>query len=250
MEILEQLNQLGLKGNEASAYLALLRLQKANPHQIAKEANIERTTVYKILEELAEKGLIAKSAEGKRLNYVAESPISIKHFIHKQESLIDCILPTLFAFSGSKKIRPVIKFYENIEGIKKALMDSLNCQEKLRRDFASVQDLVNFLGLRVITNQINERVKRGIYVRSLRCVSKNKNLSEKDWFLKKENQDILREVRYLDKLIQIKPTVMIYDHIVTMISTEKESFALVIESPELSGALKVLFDIAWENSKK
>jgi HTH-type transcriptional regulator, sugar sensing transcriptional regulator len=250
MEIFEQLAKLGIKGNEGKAYIALLKLQKANPHQIAKDAGIERTTVYKILDELAEKGFISKSIEGKRLYYLSESPLSIKHFFQKQENIAEQLIPVLSAFSGSKKLKPKIKFYENIYGIKKVIIDSLVCQEKIRRDFTSVEDLVKFLGGQIITNYINERVKRKISVKSLRCVSNKEKTSEKNWFLKNNNKDILREVRYLKETFLIKPTIMIYDHTVNIISTEKESYALVIQSAEFSQAMKVLFDIAWENSEK
>ena len=54
--------------------------------------------------------------------------------------------------------------------------------------------------------------------------------SEKDWYLKKENKDILREVRYLDIKTSFEPFISIYDHLVTIISSRRESFALVIEA--------------------
>ncbi len=128
-------------------------------------------------------------------------------------------------------------------------MDTLNCREKVRRDFASVENIVEFLGQRFIDRQIEERAKRGIKVRSLRCVSGKSDLERKDWYLRKENEDILREVRYLSREWSFEPVIFIHDHTITIISSKKESYALVIESKELSQALKILFDIAWESAK-
>ncbi len=249
MDIIKELKVLGLKPKLASAYLAALKLQQANAHQIAKEANIERTNIYNVLEELEETGLVTKSLKGKRLSYIAESPVKFKELLIKQENVLGQLLPILEALQGNKQIRPKIKLYENKEGIRKVLMDSLNSQEKLRRDFASVESIVDFLGLRFINNQIKERVKRGIHVRSLRCVPAGTKISEKDWFLKQDNKELLREVRYLDKSIRIAPAIFIYDHVIAIISSQKESFALVIESPDLSQAMKALFDIAWAQAR-
>jgi HTH-type transcriptional regulator, sugar sensing transcriptional regulator len=249
MDIIKEFKVLGLKPKLAAAYLAILKLQQANANQIAQEAKIERTNIYNVLEELGEMGLISKSLQGKRLSYIAESPVKFKQLLVKQESVLEQLLPVLEALQGNKQVRPKIKLYENKEGIRKVLSDSLNSQEKLRRDFAAVDTLVDFLGLRFINNQIKERVKRGIHVRSLRCVPAGKRVSEKDWFLKQGNKELLREVRYLDKSIQLNPTIFIYDHVVAIISSQKESFALVIESQDLSQAMKVLFDIAWATAK-
>lgn len=248
MDIIQSFNTLGLKPKLASAYLAILKLQKSNAHQIAKEANIERTNIYNVLEELEKKGLVSKTLDGKRLSYIAESPVKFKQLLLQQENVLGQLLPILEAMQGNKQIRPKIKFYESKEGIRKVLMDSLNSQEKLRRDFASVDSIVEFLGLRFINNQIKERVKRGIKIKSLRCRPQGKNISEKDWFLKRDNKELLREVRYLDESIQLSPVIIIYDHIVAIISSQAESFALVIESQDFSKAMKVLFDIAWIQS--
>jgi len=250
MEIEVKLEQLGLKRKEIRAYLALLKLQQANPHQIAKEAKVERTTIYKILDELTKRGLISQSMSGKRLNYFAESPEMLKTMLNEQQGIVSQILPYLSALQGSKGSRPVIKFYENRDAIRKILTESLNSQEKIRRDFAFVENVVDFFGLRFIHKQIEDRVKKGVHVHSLRRKLGGKQSPEKDWYLKQDNEKLLREVRYLPESIEFEPLIIIYDHIVAIISSKKESYALVIESQEFSQAMKSLFDIAWISAKK
>ena len=249
MEIESKLSHLGLKRNEIRAYLALLKLQRANPHQIAKEAKIERTTIYKILDELAERSLISKSMSGKRLSYYAESPETLKNMLSEQQNILSQVLPYLSALQGSRGSKPIIRFYENRDGIRKVLTDSLNSQEKVRRDFAFVENVVDFFGARFIHKQIEDRIKKGIHVRSLRRKSQGDKISEKDWHLKKSNEKMLREVRYLPEAIEFEPLIIIYDHVVAIMSSKKESYALVIESKEFSQAMKSLFDIAWGSVK-
>jgi sugar-specific transcriptional regulator TrmB len=204
MNIEQNLEYLGLKTKEIKAYLAILKLQKANPHQIAKEAGLERTTVYKLLDSLTERGLVSKSALGKRVTYTAESPKQLKQVLSKQESVVDQLLPFLSALQGSRGTKPVIKFYEHQDGIRQVLSDSLNCQEKVRRDFAFVETVVELFGLRFLHKHIEDRVKKKIIVKSLRRMPSGSKISEKDWYLKKDNKSILREVRYLPKSIKLR----------------------------------------------
>lgn len=250
MDINQLLAILGIKDNHAKAYLALLKLQTASPHAIAKEAGVERTTIYKIMEELSEKGLANKTVNGSRISYSAEHPNKFKEILENQGSAVSQLIPLLVALQGAKGMKPVIRFYDDLPGMRRVLMDSLNCQEKFRRDFALVDNVTDILGTRFIHNQIDERVRKGVRVQSLRCKKEVLPPSEKDWYLKKDNKDILREVRYLDIKTNFEPFISIYDHIVTVISSRKESFALVIESPEFAEAMKILFDIAWVSAKK
>lgn len=246
MDLIKQLQEIGLDGKKAQVYLGLLRLHEAAAQPIAKEAGVERTTVYKILHDLTQTGLATKIIKGKRISYLANPVPSLKTFLTKKENLLQAILPMLMAAQGDKKSRPRVRFYDNLESIRQVLLDSLECKEKLRRDYAFVENVVEFLGLRFIQNQINARVKRGLKVRSLRPLS---TTPEKDWFIKSENKDVLREVRYLKPTVQFEPLIMIYDNIAAVISSKKESYALVIESAEFAQAMKTLFDIAWAGGK-
>lgn len=250
MEIDTKLEHIGLTSKEIKAYLALLKLQSANPHQIAKEAKIERTTIYKILDDLTERGLISKSITGKKLSFFAESPEMLKNMLSEQQNIVNQVLPYLSALQGSKGSRPIIKLYENRDNIRKVLTESLNSREKVRRDFAFVENVVDFFGLRFIHKQIEDRIKKGIHVRSLRRNPKSNKISEKDWYLKKDNKELLREVRYLPASIEFEPLIIIYDHVVAIMSSQKESYALVVESQEFSQVMKLLFDIAWNSAKK
>jgi len=250
MDVIDSLAKLNFPSKSAEAYLALLRLQEANPHQIAKEAGIERTTIYKVMEDLVKKGLATESTKGKRILYIAESPLELKHFIQKQNIVLDQILPMLLALRGKKSTKPTVRFYSTSDGIKKVFMDSTRAQEKLRRDFVAIETMIPVLGKRFIQKEINERVKRRIKVRSLRCKFKGSTETEEgDWFLRKDSPELLRKVRHLDKSIQFEPFIMIYDNVVAVISSAKESYALVIESRELSQTMKAFFDIVWKTAK-
>lgn len=242
------LEQIGLKRSESAAFLALLRLSEASATEIAEAAELERTTVYKILEDLASKGLILKNLSGKRITYLSQGPEVLRLFLNNQSELLNNIFPMLSALQNTETTKPKVSFYETLPAIREVYNSSLNAEEQVRRDIISVDNIINLLGQRFVQNHTNNRVKKKIAVRSIRSFADKGSKVERDWLLKSSNEEILREVRYL-KGITFAPSIMIYDQKITMISTNKDVFALVIESHELSELMKVFFDIAWRSAK-
>ena len=74
MNIIEQLNMLGLNGRQAKVYLTLLQLGSATAIEIAKAAKYKHPTVYDVLDALKEKRLVTETlSNGKKL-FCAEDP--------------------------------------------------------------------------------------------------------------------------------------------------------------------------------
>lgn len=244
MDIEKQLEILGLSDKEVKTYLSLLQLGSSNAHKIAKEADLERTTIYKILDQLVEKGLAMKNLVGKRQHYTAEPISALELFFDKKKSALDLALPFLGAMQGNKSNKPTVRYYDTADGMRKVITETLNAKEKLRRDMAFVDNVVDLFGQRFVRNHVDQRVKKKIHVQSLRRDPKVSKLA-KDWYLTKDNKKMLREIRYLDAKFKFEPFIMTYDHRVNIFSSTKEHFALVIESAEFAQAMKTLFDIAW-----
>jgi len=131
MDIYQKFEEIGLRKKSAAAYLALLRLQKANAHQIAQEAGIERTTIYNILKELTQKQLVTESRTGKRIAYLAESPTRFHHILIKQSEILKNLIPLLNTYEGKISSKPTLKYYEGKEAILRVYKETLKCKEKL-----------------------------------------------------------------------------------------------------------------------
>ena len=65
-----ELRKIGLSEKEARIYLVLLELGNIPIQEIAQKVNLSRPTVYRILDDLQEKGLITKEKK-KQVRYVA-----------------------------------------------------------------------------------------------------------------------------------------------------------------------------------
>ena len=80
----KSLEGIGFSKRETSVYLALLELGKATVSQIARKANINRTTGYDILDNLVNKRLVSVSGKEPKQEYVAESPEGIIELLEER----------------------------------------------------------------------------------------------------------------------------------------------------------------------
>jgi len=246
MNIQKILKDLGFKDKKARIYMACLELGQANAQDIAKKAEIERTSVYALLDSLAKDGLISITIKNKTRLIVPESPRKLIELLKNKLSALEKALPLLMAFSNTSHVKPTVRFYEELEGVKEVVRDTLNCQEKIIRNLPSTQDALEFLGKDFLSHYIEQRVAKKIKVRSLRPQGKESN----NWYLRADNEEIMREVRFLPDGASFNVLCMVYDCKVAIISSKKEKFGLLIESKEFSDLMKALFDLSWETATK
>ena len=74
MNIIDQLEKLGLNGRQAKVYLALLQLGTGTAIDIAKATRFKHPTVYDVLDVLKERALVTETFEGGRKLFSAEDP--------------------------------------------------------------------------------------------------------------------------------------------------------------------------------
>ena len=65
-DLLKNLGQIGLTDKQAKVYLALLSLESSTAYEIAQHCEVKKPTVYVILEELRQKGLVLKVPHAKK----------------------------------------------------------------------------------------------------------------------------------------------------------------------------------------
>ncbi len=85
------LEKLGLSSYEARAYIALVVIKKGSADNIARTAEIPRTSAYKVLESLKHRGFVT-STKGRPVMYMAEPPEKIStELIRDIEGVFDRI---------------------------------------------------------------------------------------------------------------------------------------------------------------
>ncbi|MFA4942105.1 MAG: helix-turn-helix domain-containing protein [Patescibacteria group bacterium] len=124
------LKELGFNKNEASVYLALAKLGEAKASQVAKLADLPRTTAISILNKLAEENYITTHIYKGVMSYWIESPQVLLDILNAKlvvaEKLKE-ILPTIYHVDGHF---PFAKFFDTKNGIKNFIEKTLNGLEK------------------------------------------------------------------------------------------------------------------------
>jgi HTH-type transcriptional regulator, sugar sensing transcriptional regulator len=245
----------GLSEKEASVYLTLLELQMAPVQEITRKTHINRSTVYVILDNLIEKGLVFTSDKAGVQQFISSSPeilaqkareVSVRHDEIKKK--IDNIIPELKGLYKGVKTKPIIKVFEGVEGLTTVFSDSFNVQEKIIRVYSSHLNLFKSFPkdfLKTLENYICERKKKNIKIRSIHPDSKVgrkvliPTMSDKDeWVLIPE------------KDFKSTADLAIYDDKISYMTHKNNGLGIIIESKEIADVMKNLFDLAHKRSKE
>ena len=118
------LQNIGLSEKEAAVYIMLIQVDDASVIDIAKKTNINRTTVYIVLESLEKKGLVSETTLGMKTHYQAEPPERLETYVQRQKVTLDeyskrlvDVIPQIKGIQRETGVRPIVKLYEGKEGI-------------------------------------------------------------------------------------------------------------------------------------
>ena len=95
MNIIDQLNRLGLNGRQARVYLAILQLGPASAIEIAKFTGFKHPTVYDVLDVLKERRLATESMINGRKVFAPEDPSQLLRMEEERRITLESILPDL-----------------------------------------------------------------------------------------------------------------------------------------------------------
>ncbi|MBI4235724.1 hypothetical protein HY604_05500 [Candidatus Peregrinibacteria bacterium] len=135
----DQLCQIGFTESEAMVYLALLRLGPQPASIIAKRTSINRSIAYSVLDTLASKGVVSSYLKSGVLTFVASDPNALvgyvdrkcKAFDYHRAQLLSMIPRFRAIIESDEHKKPVVSYYDGVEGAKAVLYDALNSTEFL-----------------------------------------------------------------------------------------------------------------------
>jgi HTH-type transcriptional regulator, sugar sensing transcriptional regulator len=245
---IEELKEFGLSDKEAKVYLALLELEVATVNEVAKAAEVNRSSTYVVLEGLRKRGLVSVSAGNDPQKYVVAPPDKLLRLAEQrareQEGIrkrIDEILPDLKSLYKGTKQKPAVRIFEGSEGVMTHMEESLKMKEKLMRIYASGRAPHDFY-LEFLPKYFAAKQKAGIVSRG---IHPNEQSS---WEIAKHQPKTDESVFVDPNRYKFVADFVIYDDTVAYISHQGEH-AITIESPEIAEAMKSAFDLAFEGAK-
>jgi sugar-specific transcriptional regulator TrmB len=242
--IKQTLLEIGLSGNEADIYLALLESESSLVSEIVKKTRLNRTNIYDRLEKLINKGLVSYVIKNNRKYFYAAKPKRIIRYLEEKEEQIkkekndvEKILPELEKFIPVKEEESV-EVYEGKEGLKTILEEII----RSKQDILTYGSDGNF-----------SKILKFYFAHYLRRLEKSR-IKMKVIFnyedIKKPFEWKFAEVRYIPKEYKSPTETTIYgDNVAIFILTEKPR-AILINSKIISGSYKNYFNLLWKIAKK
>ncbi len=247
------LEQLGFSENEIKVYTALLELDSGSVIQITKQAGINRTSCYDVLESLIKKGLVSKFRKKKKIFFSAADPRRLTSYLDREKEeyekkinfkkeQIKEILPELISLINPRGTHPRVSFYEGEKGMREAYEDTLTATDGIMA-YANVdavhKGLPNFFpeyysrraGLKIPIKAIFENNEAG------------KELTTHD------HQELRESIILPDKNLHFTPEINVYNNKM-LVASWKEKMAVIIESKELADLQRLIFKLLWSALKK
>lgn len=244
------LKKLGLSDKEAAVYLAALDTGPAPVQSIARKSKVARATTYLVLESLMKKGLVTRFEEGGKTTFVAESPQHLEQLLNQKEaelkrerSELKNLLPKLEAFVKVTDDRPVVRYYEGIEGIK--VVRSELTRYARPGDTWYLLSQVDFmqaaLGSKDLTYAHERKAKR---IRS-KAIFTTESDEVKHQLL--ETSDKMVERRFVSPEDYTSSSTLTIFRAATVIATYQGRIGgVVVESESVATMMRELFELAWK----
>lgn len=241
----ELLFRLGLSRQEAATYLALLELEAVSVRKVAEHTGINRGTTYEAIKSLVNWGLVSVRHSGQREYYSAEPADKIFDIIKdKRKELFQTqldahkVIPLLLAQKARPQGRPLVRYYEDDEGVVTILKDVLQTCHKLPAPeyFAySSRPLRQYL-YRKFPKFTQKRINEGINVKVIAIGEGGEPaaVSERKWLPEPVGGDISSYmIIYGNKIAQIS------------ISSDFTPYGVVVEDDGIAAMQKLLFLQLW-----
>lgn len=246
MNYFETLNKLGLKPNEIKVYVTLLEHAPASIRQIAGVTGINRGSVYEAIKCLSKTGLVSFNIKGKRRHYFAEGPEKINDIVRDKklelfsvESKVKDLIPELNSLiSNAPDHAPIVRFYEDDEGVATILRDVLAVCDKLSsKEYCVYSSRPNRHYIyRRFPNFTKQRIEKNIFVKVIAVGEGGEKveLAERKWLPEPGHyHQSSYTIIYGSKVASIG------------VSSNEVPYGVVVEDPNATSMSKLLFEHLW-----
>ena len=260
MVSLKSVQQAGLTEGEAKVYLALLKIGISTTGPIIEESGVANWIIYRILNSLIDKGLVAYITKEKTKYFSAANPQRIIDFIEERKEKLDDdknaitkILPQLLAMTQQSG-ETSIQIYEGFKGFLTAWE---LCHVKLKKG-----DEYHCLGIYPVQEEKFHAYWKKDHKRRVKTGFKGKMLFNKGTskeILKNRNSYWGCESRYMPSDMQTPAWFVVFKDVVSIYlqtrkfeddgTLVKKPLSIVIFNKEIAKTFEAYFQDYWKRSK-
>ncbi len=229
---------------EGEVYMALLELGGGYVSAVARRSGLKRVNCYHTLEKLSEKGLVNYITKNKIRYYSPEPPQKILSILENKTHYARRLLPELLSITNTLALKPKIKYFEGMEGLKNILEDTLTAKKELL-GYSNLKAASDLLGDN-IPDYAAKKMKKKLKTRIICPSSKEAFLYTKKYYPKNFPPELI-EILYVNpKEFWFEHEITIYDNKVAVISLNPEELiGMIFESPVYARSQRAIFNLAW-----
>ena len=249
MNIEQVLQKAGMSTVESKIYLVLLSYGSSTANDLAKLTDTNRSTAYVALEELVQRGLINIVTESRVKTYTACQPSQIISLLEERISQMEdvrhslkVLLPELTELTHMSSSRPKIRYYEGNAGVRAVYEDTLTSHETIIA-YASIDNMHEALP-DYFPAYYQRPAANGIHIRSI-----HPDTPEARERVKHNKEEARDSVLVPKDKFGFSPEINLYDNKIAFMSL-REKFGFIVESEELTRAMKKAFELSWIGAKK
>lgn len=240
----ELLKQIGLTDLEARTYLVLLQLKISTAGKLAKKLNVQRSTIYYLLDSLVKSGLVAFSLRGKRKLFQASSPHVLEQQAKETYEKIKEIIPQLISQQSTEEKDEVMLFtgYKGLQSAyEQMLLESKSGDEILVLGARGGEDVSRKTYRTFYQNFNRKRIERKINMR----VIMNTELKLK---IGKYYEKLSRtKLRYLHQ--HTLAPIVVFPTAIAIVQWKEEPSLFLLKGTLVQESFKQFFDTLWKVAK-
>lgn len=240
--------QIGMSGKHAMVYEALLTSQNMTPLKLARITHLNRSSLYRYLEELREKGLVELILRGKSSSYAAR-PEGLSQYLVREEARLENLkttIPSLLTeMSRARAKESEVRYYHGVEGLKQMLWNVVaKGEEFVGLGYSDWNESVGKAYAEKLRQKIIESRTRS------REISNDPSTDFGYTKLGLEYKKFYSHKAINESLLEIKHDTYIYgDVFAYYYHYEGEYFGVEIHNKEIARTERQMFEILWKMSK-
>jgi sugar-specific transcriptional regulator TrmB len=246
----ELLTDIGLNSGQAKAYLLLIRSGEQTVPDLVEKLGESRTNTYMILEKLEEMGLVTKHAKPRKTTYRANNPTTLEKLTESRrktlveaENRVKASLPQMLSYYYTFAEEPGVRLFQGKDELVKIYEDILRTKQTMYMVRTPQEKITQ--GKELIQKFIRNRVKLGIELKTITPYRSNAN---KDPQIDKEQ--LLDRTFFPEEVYDAPVELDIYGDKVAFQSFGEELTGVIIDSPQISKAMRQIFAMAQVGAQK
>lgn len=235
--VFELSKTLHLSDDDIRVYLAALELGQTSMVDLARKSGMNRTTLYRHIDVLQERGLMTEIHKRRRKFYSAVHPRQVVEVTREVTRTLERLTPELLAIYNESKTKPRVTFYEGLDGLKEIFADILQ-ERRPMIGWSDYEYSRRAMG-QYYETFAEERARRNILYR---VIARDTAAARERAQLSRRH---LREIK-LTTSGDLTTEIYVYGNKVVHLSFRSNPiFAVMIEDPSIAATMRLIWQDAW-----